>query len=500
LVDIPDAAFKVFGQGVQAVGKVAYKVEQTRQNNKIKTINNLVPSVSKLDKISEDVARILTLRYKDQIMECTSKRESSGVAGVAQKTGIVVSWEDGGAEHLGEAACVRMLDCLFAGHIKYFGDITSQLVDCVFQTASGKWDIPFPFFGIGNVAMITTKKKKRKWTDNGVFCKAGIQIDKKYYRGFDKVCQGPNLYGYRTGTLKEVEELGLVEGVNESPLAVQNPFLKEDSESTKRFTLKKTIGFPKSSKDETKWSQDKLIDRKTTPTFEIPEKFKTFSIGVFDDMNSIGLSAYLYDFLGVLEDFTICDSNPCNHDSSIEWKDHVNGCNESISISKNSMYVKVVICFEFLNDFTPGTDLKFHIFEEEVEICSFNLVPQEKELVSTLVSFQYSNGKWTMNFEEEEFNQLNQIYEGNRASNEEILNLEEFIENHPKSLQVHCIKGKYLNLKGSQAKDQLIEGNFNQQRFKTNIPENKPTEKFKLFESKEELKPLEPEWNQTLKL
>jgi hypothetical protein len=62
-----------------------------------------------------------------------------------------------------------------------------------------------------------------------------------------------------------------------------------------------------------------------------------------------------------------------------------------------------------------------------------------------------------MNFEEEEFNQLNQLYVGNRAFNEDILELEEFIENHPKSLQIHCIKGKYLNLNSqTQLKDQFI--------------------------------------------
>eukprot|EP01080_Neovahlkampfia_damariscottae_P008752 gene8752-700_t len=508
LVDIPDQAFSFLGAGAMAVGKIAYKVEETRQDNKIKTINNLIPSVSKLDKICEDVARMLTLRYQDQIMECTIKKESL-LTTVGAKTDLSVSWQDGGAEHLGEAAAARMFDALFSGNIKYFKDITTQLVDSVFFGSAGLWNIPFPIFGIGNTAMITTKKKK-KWTDTGVFCKSGIMLnqekEKFFFRGFDKICSNPKLFGYRNGTNEEIKELGLVQGVNESPLASQNPLLNENT-MTKKRGLRKTLNLSNTKiKDSIEWNEDKMI-KMIDESFKIPQEFDSFTFGVSHETNSVSLSAFVYDALGSLEDYSICEEYPEHSNALIEWKDFVAGCNEVISISRGTSMVKIVVCFEILNSEDVEKVLDFHLFSETTEICSFKMNTKNKEIVTPLISFQYENGNWSMSFEEEEFSYANDLYEGNYLSDEEIINPTKIIENRPKNLFVSCLRGKYLNtLEDKDLKDQYIEVKFNGQSLKTTKPENKQkSDSFKktkmLFSSTPDELPItfEPQWNQLLK-
>lgn len=148
-------------------------------------ISTTAVSVNAMEQISENCARVLALRYENQIRAC----------------------EEQGAKLLGECAVRRMMEAMRAGCLSVLDNtvdnkaIAKQLVEVIAQV-----DKKQGIVGIKHMNIPTLNGTGLKWNEQAIFKKPGIRtLDGEFYHSPPETDVAT--YGYRLGTAEEAKEL-----------------------------------------------------------------------------------------------------------------------------------------------------------------------------------------------------------------------------------------------------------------------------------------------------
>jgi hypothetical protein len=201
----------VFGPIARAtvsVGSTAINsTHGARESKRLHRLGHFTCNVTHIESITEEVARLITLRYRHQIMQLsTSRRKEGTFSSLVAKADFTDFFEYGGAEELADSAVRRMFEYIADGHIDAQGDLSQQLATAVFNS-SGL--MPFSKQKIETRSDFETKelirqKKEKKeklteeeekfkgmnWNDEGIFTRSGIVTpDGRLYRGTNSADQ-----------------------------------------------------------------------------------------------------------------------------------------------------------------------------------------------------------------------------------------------------------------------------------------------------------------------
>eukprot|EP00457_Paulinella_chromatophora_P002448 gb/GEZN01002453.1/.p1 GENE.gb/GEZN01002453.1/~~gb/GEZN01002453.1/.p1 ORF type:complete len:773 (-),score=136.25 gb/GEZN01002453.1/:159-2447(-) len=158
-----------------------------KQAKKSRNINDVATSVTEMEKMSEEVARLLAYCYEEQIRMC-----QPGPCGVIA---------------LSHCAVHRILHCIGNGHIDHKSIKESVIEQMV--SAPSRDGHKSGTGGLFNKKIKTVQGSS--WTESGVFIRSAIRtLDGAYYVGKET---RPDKYGYRLGSAKQVHELSLTPSI-----------------------------------------------------------------------------------------------------------------------------------------------------------------------------------------------------------------------------------------------------------------------------------------------
>lgn len=213
ILDKPISALTL-GFGSIILGGVATALNRQAIKQMSAITEEYLISLTQSEKLVEETARLLTLRYEDQIRKLTPPGEESLLA-----TLTISRRANGGAEILADCAVARIIDGLKNRSISFGKDMVNQLVDSVFTSARHQHKI-LDFFTSHKVP---TSQSNNDWTDIDLFRCPGIKIRNgniiEHFIGNTHFCNSPAKYLYRFGTLEEVKALGLKKQHITLPLA-----------------------------------------------------------------------------------------------------------------------------------------------------------------------------------------------------------------------------------------------------------------------------------------
>ncbi|KAL0479634.1 matK [Acrasis kona] len=162
-----------------------------RESQRLHRVGNLTTDLSHLEEVTEQIARLLALRYRKQIEKLSSQRRKEGFLNdLKVRADFADKYEPGGIEILADSAVRRMFEFIADGQIDRDGDIVSQLASAVFKSAGV---MPFKKRVVETridfeTKQIISKKKEAKeeltqgekdfkemgWNDEGIFTRTGI--------------------------------------------------------------------------------------------------------------------------------------------------------------------------------------------------------------------------------------------------------------------------------------------------------------------------------------
>lgn len=183
-----------------------------------------------MEEISEACARVLTFRYAEQLnVICREGAKSLGAYG---------------ARLILEAIrCGSLGDLDAMNGSKSQVEIVTRLVDVV--------GVELPENSKSKFKFLKPKEKKvclrsndEKWGECYVFTKPGLQVNKCFYDG---ACTDSLKYGYRLGSMREVEEMKLSQSSARVMSPVQSVSFSDDVGSSVSSGIRKTVGIPMKS-------------------------------------------------------------------------------------------------------------------------------------------------------------------------------------------------------------------------------------------------------------
>jgi hypothetical protein len=200
----------VFGPIVRAtvsVGSTAINsTHGARESQRLHRLGHFTTSVAHVETIAEEIARLITLRYRHQIEQLsTTRRKEGALNSLAAKADFIDYFEPGGAEVLADSAVRRMFEYIADGHVDSDGDLTTQLSNAIFSSSGlipnfikQKIETQQDYetkerLKEENKENKENKEKKEqeifvgmKWTDEGIFTRSGIVTpDGKLWRGIN---------------------------------------------------------------------------------------------------------------------------------------------------------------------------------------------------------------------------------------------------------------------------------------------------------------------------
>ena len=215
IVKILEIPLNLFSLGVGSM--IMEGLDAIRNRREVKKINEItekyIISIRESEKLVEEVARLLCLRYEDQIRKLSPPgQESWGDALTFSKSA------NGGTEILADCAIARMMDALSKQSIKPTHEMAQQLMDAVFTSAKAENTI---LAGFTSVDVPTVHNKV--WKDRDIFQGPGIKVQRgdivEYFIGKGSYCNKPDIFHYRWGTMAEVNALNLQKQSKTDPVS-----------------------------------------------------------------------------------------------------------------------------------------------------------------------------------------------------------------------------------------------------------------------------------------
>lgn len=212
---------------IGAINNVLQNIDHQRQTNLLKSISGL-GTLSDIEMAAEGIARQLTQSYHEQLKVLLpieeAKQERSKIAHLWQKGKEIILDEKANsqAEMVANYGVMQILSALLDGSIQDEGSLDVQFFKAVTAPPSGSdrvKNVVHEKLGIGSLIA----RENKRWYLHEFFYKPGIRTsERRYYSGKPS---NPSLYGYRLGSLEEVNALGFTE--------VHNAAAKPSTESIK---------------------------------------------------------------------------------------------------------------------------------------------------------------------------------------------------------------------------------------------------------------------------
>ena len=195
------------------VSKGLAKLDNTRQKNKAINASGLV-TLSEVKKYTESIARQLTERYTDQLQQLATSDEEQAVTpkpkqGLAKIEEITLkSSHVPPAKQLAAFGVLWMIDELYdAQNIDGSKELDEALLSVISQKTppnktTASWNFVIDQLRISGIR----NKSNKPWHPQAVYTLPGLRVGDKYYSA--KTLES-DTYGFRLGTMQEVQRLGL---------------------------------------------------------------------------------------------------------------------------------------------------------------------------------------------------------------------------------------------------------------------------------------------------
>ncbi len=195
------------------VSKGLEKIDSARQKNTARNASELV-TLSELKKYTESIARQLTERYADQLVErlATPEEEQAATHQLKQaldktKAMVLKGSFASSAKQLAAFGVLWMIDQLYdAANIDVSKELDKVLLSVISQKKPPNKIKEFWQEITKNLDIGIRSKNGDLWHPEAVYTLPGLKVGDKYY---SNGTLQPTIYGWRLGTLQEVQALGL---------------------------------------------------------------------------------------------------------------------------------------------------------------------------------------------------------------------------------------------------------------------------------------------------